>query len=195
MAVTTSDRTGRSRITWRLLVGVAALWVLVSYVLFAWPGRFSLAAVAAACGVAAPDVRTAPAVADVRAFVEGCGSAGLAAYRDLQIVDLVYPAVNAVLIALVILLLVRQLPHRLSWLVVLPLVAALGDYVENVAAWTLIARGTDTSTWAEQLFQVASAVKVAATTAAWIAVLVLALWVVVRALARRRASAVTSASG
>ena len=170
---------------WALLAVVAAMWTALVVVLFAWSGRFSLAAVDLACGAPAPDVRTAPSPAEVRAFIASCGPDGLAAYRDLQLVDLLYPAVNAAFLVLVLALLVSALPRGLRWVLALPVVAAVGDYAENVAAWTLLARGGDGSGWAEQLFQAGSAVKVAATCSSWIAVLILLAWVMVRAVTAR----------
>jgi hypothetical protein len=159
------------------------MWTALVVVLFVWSGRFSLAAVDLVCRAPAPDVRTAPSPADVHAFIAGCGSHGLAAYRDLQLVDVLYPAVNAALLVLLLALLLSALPRGLRWVLTLPVVAAVGDYTENVAAWTLLARGGDGPGWAEQLFQVGSAVKVAATCSSWTAVVILLAWVMVRAVA------------
>ena len=44
----------------RLLVALGLLWLGIVGVLFAWTGRFSLAAVLDACGTEAPDVLFAP---------------------------------------------------------------------------------------------------------------------------------------
>ena len=179
-----TTRTVRARL-WVLLGVAAATWTALGVVLFVSSGRFSLAAVDLACGAPAPDVRTAPSPADVHAFIAGCGPGGLGAYRDLQLVDLLYPAVNAALLVLVLALLLTALPRGPRWVLALPVVAAVGDYAENVAAWTLIARGSDGSGRAEQLFQAGSAVKVAATCSSWTAALILLAWVMVRAVAAR----------
>lgn len=171
---------------WRPLAVAALAWAALAAVLFVWTGRFSLAAVEHACGASAPDVRTAPTATDLHAFLAGCGAEGLAAYRDLQRVDLVYPAANAVLLSLLLLALARRLTPRARWAAVLPVLAAAGDYLENAAAWTLLTRGVDGSTWAEQLFRIGSAVKVTATWASWLAFLVLLVWVLVRRVRRGR---------
>ena len=171
-------RPGPSR--WRPLAVTALAWAALAAVLFLWSGRFSLAAVERACGAPAPDVRTAPSVSDVHAFLAACGPDGLAAYRDLQVVDVLYPAVNAALLMLVLGLLFRRLKVSLTWLLVLPVVAAVGDYVENVAAWTMLGEGQGRTSWVDALFPVGSAVKAGATWSAWLAVTVLLAWVVVR---------------
>jgi hypothetical protein len=177
-------RSGQARL-WALLGVAAAVWTALVVVLFVWSGRFSLAAVDLACGAPAPDVRTAPSPADVQTFIASCGPDGLAAYRDLQLVDLLYPAVNAAFLVLVLALLLSALPRGLRWVLALPVVGAVGDYAENVAAWTLLAAGGDGSGWAGQLFQAGSAVKVAATCSSWTAALLLLVWVMVRVVAAR----------
>ena len=170
----------------RLLAGFGLVWLVFAGVLFAWRGRFSLAAVEQACGLGAPDVRFAPSVADTQAFVAGCGADGLAAYRDLQIVDLVYPAAGAlVLVVALALILVRVAPH-VAWLALIPLVAAMGDYLENAAAWALLGAGGSGRGWAAQVLQVGSAVKVVGSWVSWLMLSVLLVAVVVRALGRRR---------
>ena len=93
---------------------------------------------------------------------------------------------NAALLVLVLALLASALPRGLRWVLALPVVAAVGDYAENVAAWTLLARGGDGSGWAERLFQAGSAVKVAATCSSWTAVLILLAWVMARAVTARQ---------
>lgn len=75
----------RQRVTAPRIGVIAAVWTALAAVLFAWSGRFSLKAVEVACGVPAPDVRRAPA--EVAGFASACGSSGLSAYRDLQLVD------------------------------------------------------------------------------------------------------------
>ena len=171
----------------RLLAATALAWAALAGILFVWTGRFSLAAVERACGAPAPDVRTVPSGSDVRAFLAACGSDGLAAYRDLQVVDVLYPAVNAALLMLVLGLLIRRLDVSLTWLLALPVVAAVGDYLENTAAWTMLEHGSVPSSWADALFPVGSAMKVGATTSAWLTVAGLLAWVVVRGVRARAA--------
>jgi hypothetical protein len=167
-------------VRWRLLAVTAMAWAALASILFGWSGRFSLAAVERACGAPAPDVRTAPSASDVHAFLAACGPEGLAAYRDLQVVDVLYPAVNAALLVLVLGLLIGRLRVSLTWLAVLPVMAAVGDYLENAAAWTMLGRGQEHTSWADLLFPVGSAVKVGATWAAWLTVSVLLAWLLVR---------------
>ncbi len=170
----------------RLLAGFGLVWLVLAGVLFAWRGRFSLAAVEQACGLSAPDVRFAPSAADTQAFVAGCGADGLAAYRDLQLIDLVYPAAGAlVLVVALALILVRVAPH-VAWLALVPLVAAIGDYLENAAAWALLGAGGSDRGWAAQVLQVGSAVKVVGSWVSWLMLSSLVVALLVRAVARRR---------
>ena len=159
----------------RLLAALLVAWLPLAALLFATDGRFSIAAVTERCDTAPPDVRPYTSPAEVRDFVRACGDAGLAAYRDLQLVDLVYPATFGLLLATALALLLRAgRPDASRWagLAVLPLLAATFDYAENVAAWALLARAPDPAPWAERLQGVASASKQVTTWAA--AVLLLA---------------------
>lgn len=170
----------------RLIVATATVWAAFAAVLFVGTGRFSLAAVERACGLPAPDVRTAPSPEEVRSFVAACGPHGLAAWRDVQLVDLLYPAATAAFLVTVLMLLARRLPRRVTWVLVLPLLAAAADYVENAGAWVLLTRGVDATSWAESLVQLGSALKVAASWASWTCVVALTVWVALRT-ARGRA--------
>ncbi len=165
------------------LVVLAMAWGVMASILFLSSGKSSLAAVEAACGSPAPDVRPAASVESVRTFIDHCGTAGIAAYRDLQLIDLLYPITMASLQALALMTLALDLRRRgrripLVTLAGLPFVAAAGDYTENVGAWALIVRGVNQTTWAEQMMVVGSAVKVVASCATWCAlIVVLAGWV------------------
>ncbi len=170
----------------RLLAGYGLVWLVLAGVLFAWRGRFSLAAVEQACGLSAPDVRFAPSAADTQAFLAGCGADGLAAYRELQLIDLVYPAAGAlVLVVALALILVRVAPH-MACLALIPLVAAIGDYLENAAAWALLGAVGSERRWAAEVLQVGSAVKVVGSWVSWLLLSGLLIALVVRALAHRR---------
>ncbi len=171
-----------------LFVASGALWLGLAAVLFAWPGRFSLAAVAEACGVPAPDVAFAPSVAETTAFVEGCGESGLVAYRDLQIVDLLYPAAGALFLMVVLAFLLQRIMPRAAWLALLPLAAALGDYLENAAAWVLITVGPGEALWAASVLQAGSAVKVVLSWGSWLLVTGLLVALAARAVSARGAS-------
>lgn len=83
--------------------------------------------------------------------------------------DSLYPLANASFMALLLLALAHTLAMpRLRWLVVLPAAAALGDYMQNVAAWILLVRGVDASTWAEHLVALGDAVKVSGSMVTWL---------------------------
>jgi membrane-associated PAP2 superfamily phosphatase len=55
-------------------------------------------------------------------LLSGCGDAGLDAYRDLQVADLFYPAAVAAFLTVAMVLLVRGVTPRLSWLAALAVV-------------------------------------------------------------------------
>ncbi len=169
----------------RVLVVSGAVWAVLASVLFAWPGRFSLAAVADACGLPAPDVAFAPSSAATQAFFAGCGESGLAAYRDLQVVDLFYPAALAIFLAAALALLLTRVMPGAAWLALVPIVASLGDYVENAAAWVLISVGPFQASWAASLLQAGSAVKVVFSWSAWLLVCGLLAATAVRGLRNR----------
>ncbi len=151
------------------------LWLGLVGLLFAWTGRFSLAAVLDACGTEAPDVLFAPSPARTESFLAGCGAPGLQAYRDLQVVDVFYPAVGAAFLAVALTLLLRDASPRLWWLAVVPVAAALGDYVENAAAWVLIGAGPSAIPWVAVPLQVGSGAKVILSWVSWLAVVTLLL--------------------
>lgn len=168
-----------------LFVVSGVLWLGLAAVLFAWPGRFSLAAVAEACGVSAPDVAFAPGAAETTAFVEACGESGLVAYRDLQVVDLLYPAAGAVFLMVALAFLLQRIIPQAAWVAFVPVGAAMGDYLENAAAWVLISVGPLEAPWAASVLQVGSAVKVVLSWASWLLIVALLVALAVRAVRRR----------
>ena len=162
----------------RLAVITGLMWVGTALVLFVWQGRYSLTAVEIACGTGAPDTRFAPVAAETRSFLMDCGEVGLAAYRDLQIIDLLYPAVVGVFLASVLALLLRSLTPRAEALALVPLVATAADYAENACAWVLLAADPAGTQVAAALFQVFSAAKYVTSWAAWLMVIALLVaWV------------------
>lgn len=94
-------------------VAALVVWLLLAWLLFGQSGRFSLGAVRLACGSAAPDVQPFVSAAYLRQFVQGCGAAGRSAYRDLQLVDLLYPFVSAAVQVGVLWWLAKRL--RVGW--------------------------------------------------------------------------------
>lgn len=179
------------------LTALLVAWAGLAALLFAGTGRFSLAAVEAACGAPAPDVRFAPAPAAVADFVAGCGAGGLQAWRDLQVVDLVYPAVGglvllALLAALAPAALGARRAARSGGLLALPLVATAADYLENAAAWAVLA-GSDPGGTAGRVLQAASLVKATSSWACWTAVLALAGAAAFRVVSRRAVSRTATA--
>jgi hypothetical protein len=127
--------------------------------------------VADACGSPAPDVRFAPRPEATRSFIDGCRSRGAVdAYAHLQVLDLVYPALVAAVLALTLRALAGR-DSRLRWIAVIPVVASLADYVENAGAWILI-RGGDPA-GALRAVHVGSLVKTTFSWCAWLAVIAL----------------------
>lgn len=154
----------------RLLAVFGLAWLALMGLLFAWTGRFSLTAVATACGHEAPDVLFAPDPGQIEAFLAGCGAPGLQAYQDLQVIDLFYPAATAAFLTVALAFLLRDASPRLAWLAALPAAAALGDYAENAAAWVLISTEPSTLPWAAATaMQAGSAVKFILSWVSWLA--------------------------
>ena len=149
------------------------LWVALAGLLFLSPGRFSLAAVADACGMAAPDVVFAPSAERTLSFIAACGQSGLASYRDLQLVDLLYPAIGALFAAALLVWLSGRFAPPLWALAAVPLAAGLADYAENVCAWTLLVAPDPGGTSAASALQFASGIKHVLSWVTWMLVLVL----------------------
>ncbi len=154
---------------WEVLAPAAALYIVSTALFFASALPFAIPTVTQACGQPPPDVRFFTAGDDVRAFVSGCGEAGGAAYRSLQLADLFYPAICAIFLAAALAFLLHHLAGPSSWLPALaaiPLVGGLFDYLENAAAWTVLV--ADPAGPAADLLGVASVGKQVFTWAAWL---------------------------
>ncbi len=166
--------------SWPVWSASAVVFVPFAIVFFASSAPFAIPEVTAICGQSPPDVRVAPTGDDVAAFLRSCGPDGRDAYRNLQIADLVYPAVVGLFQASSLALVATRLrlTHRWSLaLVTLPLLAAAFDYLENLAAWAALAAFPE-STGTVSLFGPASAAK---TTTAWLSGLFLVVGVAVLA--------------
>lgn len=160
----------------RVLFLSGALSVVLGGVLFASSGPGSVGAVAEHCGQPAPDVRFTTTPDGVQSFFAECGEAGRAAYRDLQLVDLLYPAAVGIFLASAMALVLVSWTRRrgsgsaLVVLAALPLAASACDYLENAAAWTLLVRSPQHVSWVASTLGAASASKQVLT---WASVLVL----------------------
>jgi len=139
---TTPPRPREHTVRIRLFVAAAAVYVPF-YVLFFYSDLpFSLPHVQNACaGQPVLDVRWVYGPDDAYSLLSQCGPLGRAAIRNQQLADLVYPAVNGVVVALGLRLLVQALApgrRQLQFVVVIPVLAAVLDYLENLGIWTLL---------------------------------------------------------
>ncbi len=137
-------------------------------------------AVEAACGALPLDLRPHSSAADVRAFLDGCGVEGRAAYQRLQVVDLLYPSASAVFLSGAMWAAASRVWRSPRWtgLWVLPALSSAFDYIENACAWVALARFPASSA-TDGLLGVASAVKQAlgwAGGVALVALLVVLVW-------------------
>ncbi len=153
--------------SWPVWLASAALFVPFAIVFFTSSAPFAIPEVTTICGQSPPDVRFAPSGDEVVGFLRACGPDGRAAYRNLQIADLAYPAIVGLFQASTLALVVTRLGlgRRAGLaLVALPLLATAFDYLENVAAWAAIVAAPEPTAVAE-LFGPASAAK---TMTAWV---------------------------
>ncbi len=122
-----------------------AVFVISAWLLFASSAPFSLPTVEAQCGRPPPDIALYTSGDDVERFMADCGAAGRHAYRNLQLADLVYPAVSGIAMTTALAFTITRLTssRRLLLLATLPMAGALFDYLENAAAWATLARFPD----------------------------------------------------
>jgi hypothetical protein len=107
----------------------------------AWLFAVVIPSTQAACGAIPLDMRAHYGATEVTTFLSNCGEAGVDAYRTLQIVDLIYPAVSAIFFFAAIGIVMRRSAGPTSpalLLAVVPIVGGLADYVENAIAWTYL---------------------------------------------------------
>lgn len=175
----------RSLGSWRFWIPSAAVFVVFAAVFFGSSAPFSISEVESACGLAPPDVQFFTSGDEVSGFLDACGSDGRAAYRNMQIADLFYPAVFGLFIASSLALSLTRTSLSSRWVsraVALPFVGAGFDYVENIFAWIALASHPgDASTNA--LLGLAGAAK---TATFWISGLVLMGTLVVLVVKRSR---------
>jgi len=163
---------------WRVLFASGALCLALAAVMFGSSATGSLAQVAERCGEAAPDVRFTSSPEQLQGFLTACGAAGREAYRDLQVLDLVYPAAVGLFLASALASVLSRAVRRtgLVALAALPLLASAFDYLENLAAWTLLVRYPDPVPWVARVLGIASAGK---QSLMWASVATLAVGIIV----------------
>jgi hypothetical protein len=128
----------------RLLVALLVVYVPFFVVYFASPVAFSLPHAASACGgQPVLDQRWGYSAERVADYLQRCDVAGRAAITAQQDADLAYPALFAAVltVAFALLLLAVRLPER-HWahaLVLLPMISAAADYLENIGIRVLLA--------------------------------------------------------
>lgn len=132
----------------RIWIASAAVFLVFAGVFFASSAPFAIPEVEAACGQQPPDMRFFTSANDITNFLDACGPTGRDTYRNMQVADLVYPAVYGLFLASSLALVIGRLSPRSSnavWLASIPLVASSFDYVENIFAWLALARYPDSA--------------------------------------------------
>lgn len=141
---------GGSPASWLRRLGRRRIWIASTavFLVFGWAFflssvPFAIPEVEAVCGQRPPDMRFFTSADDVTGFLDACGPTGRNAYRNMQVADLVYPAVVGLFLASSFALVIGRLAPRASkaiWLASIPLVASAFDYLENIFAWSALAR-------------------------------------------------------
>ena len=132
----------RSLGSWRFWIPSAAVFFVFAAIFFQSSAPFSISEVESACGQAPPDVQNFTTGDDVSGFLDACGADGRAAYRNMQIADLFYPAVYGLFVASSLALSLARTSLSSRWVsraVALAFVGAGFDYVENIFAWIALA--------------------------------------------------------
>lgn len=122
------------------------MFFVFAAVFFQSSAPFSIAEAESACGQPPPDVQNFTTGDDVAGFLGACGADGRAAYRNMQIADLFYPAVYGLFVASSLALSLAKTSLSSRWVsraVALPFVGAGFDYVENIFAWIALTRYPD----------------------------------------------------
>ena len=170
-------------------------WITITVTLIAFAGvffassaPFAIPVVQEACGEAPLDVRTFSTADEVTSFLDACGAGGREAYRNMQLADLVYPAVFGLFMASSLAIVLRRLvPGRPIVAVAGAAVALAGaafDYLENVFAWRALASFPEPAA-TNGLLGLASAAKNVSCWLAGVMLLVGVAALTLRALARR----------
>jgi hypothetical protein len=118
----------------RVLAIAAVVFVPVAVWLFA----VVVPSTQEACGATPLDMRAHYGAAEVTTFLANCGTAGIDAYRAMQLVDLIYPGVTAVFLFIATAVVMRHFAGPRSPVILfalVPIVGGLADYAENAVAW------------------------------------------------------------
>jgi len=167
-----SAHAARRLSSWRWWVVSTTVFVAFAAVFFGTRAPFSVTTVESTCGQAPPDVRFSSSAAEVNDFLVACGAAGRSAYTNMQLADLVYPAVFGVFLATSLGVALRRLGAggpAVVGLAMLPVLGTAFDYLENVFAWRALTAFPEPSA-TDGLLGVATAAK---TTTFWLAGLLL----------------------
>lgn len=141
-----AERLGQRLASWRVLTVSGLFFIAFAAVFFASSAPFAIPHVEDVCGAAPLDVRLYSTGGDVNRFLNECGESGRAAYLNMQIADLFYPAVFGVFMAAALGLTLKHLfplHQAVVGLAVVPLVGSGFDYLENALAWRALAAYPD----------------------------------------------------
>ena len=171
---------------WPVLIVSGSVWLVFAVLFFGDNFGFSVGHVTQLCGQAPLDVRFTSSASEVDRFLAACGPDGRAAYRDMQIADLFYPAVVGVFMASALAASLGRLTSRrrmVAAAATVPLLGSMFDYGENALAWSALAAYPE-PTRTSSLLGMASAIK---TGLFWLAgvVLVLAMAALLARVGRR----------
>jgi hypothetical protein len=186
--ITGLSRAMRKLATWWVLAVTAGVFAVFAVAFFATSLPFSIANVTSLCGAPPPDVRFYTPADGITQFLTGCGEAGRAAYRDLQMADLFYPAVSGLFLAsalAVVLVRISRPGSPVIALAALPLLGSSFDYLENIAAWSALTAFPGSAETATSLLGVASIAKQAVNWASWLLLLLAVGCLVTRVLRHR----------
>lgn len=177
--------------SWKLWIASAVILVPFAWMFFASSASFAVPEVEAACAQAPPDMRFFTTADGVTQFLDGCGSEGRDAYRNMQLADIFYPAIVGIFLASSLSLAIRRLsprPGRVLWLIALPLLGAAFDYLENALAWLALTSYPSPAA-TSHLLGVASAAKTAISWAAGFTLVVTLAAIAVQAVRSRLSGA------
>lgn len=158
----------------RVLVLVSSVYAFLAVLMFGWAAP----TVQHSCGMAPPDATVAWGAGYAETFLHACGSPGLQSYARMQVFDLFYPAALCAVLTVWSIQLGRGSWRALA--IAAAIVGAAFDYLENLAAWSVIRHGDG---WAGSLPLTLAPVASVAKSLADSAAMLLVAGLIVRALA------------